>query len=408
METQSRVVASFRLIAPKLCPITQTMTLLQKMAEQGNPSQVDWSGFDQDSPSRAEVEAAWEYYTRTVARPDHPDHRDYISIVQEETFVADRSSINWCHIRLRFRGRETEIRENGNTKRGAVLVAKTKVLRKCGVDVSKAPLPRNLDPLLLSMALERRRRREQRRTEQPDSSAPDSTSGNNLLQTSFLPWLPGPSTIRTPPVRRIPPSATISVPPPEPQPSVSVQSPQPQSIPSIPRIIRQLPIGPLHRIAPSTTSVSIQTPRTITTDSATQGISSLPTGTSVNSQGLEGNVARHYLNFLVHSCFRGGETVYAFNSNRTGIRVIVRLRDGRELGEDNEYVSIQGNEEMARELAARNALVRRFGICFAPEGILRILEEQRRRKNLIKRAKIASKRCGDEDKGGRPPKSRKQ
>src|SRR5256885_10091087 len=61
------------------------------------------------------------------------------------------------------------------------------------------------------------------------------------------------------------------------------------------------------------------------------------------------NVARRYLNFLIHSSFRGGETVYAFNNTRTGVRVIVRIRDGREIGEDNEYVLIQGNEEMARD-----------------------------------------------------------
>ena len=283
------------------------------MTEQGNPSQVDWSDPNQDWPSRTESEVAWEYYTRTVARPHHPDHRDYINIVQEETFVADRSSINWCHIRLRFRGRETEIREYGNTKRGAVLVARTKALQKCGVDVSKVPLPRNLDSLSLSISLERRRIREQSRTEQPDSSAPDSTSGNKLPRTSVSSWLPGPSTIRTPLVRRIPPSATVSVPPSEPQsePSSSIQPPETQLIlPTTNPIIRQLPIGPLRRIVPSTTvSAFTQTTRTTTTDSATQGFGSLPTGTSVLSQKLNGNVARRYLNFLVHSCFRGGETL---------------------------------------------------------------------------------------------------
>jgi len=62
---------------------------------------------------------------------------------------------------------------------------------------------------------------------------------------------------------------------------------------------------------------------------------------------------------------------------------------------------------MARELAARNALVRRFGICFVPNEIFRLLEEQRRRKVSAKKAKINRKRRGDENKGSRQPKSHK-
>lgn len=359
---------------------------------------VDWSAANRGSPNISEIEAAWQYFTRTIARSEHQHHADYIAIVMEDTWVADHSSINWCEIRLRFRGRETVVRENGRTKKLAILFARKEALNKCRVDFSKVPIPQHLNSYERQSILNNRRRREELRTEQPDSSAPDSTSGSRTLLT---PSLHQPSTSRIPPIRRIPPSATISVPPPEPQPgpSSSTLTSQPQSF---------APIGPLsRRVSATKTSSSTQTSTMTTVDATTHTSNSLHAGTSVLSQGLNGNIARRYLNFLIHSCFRGGETLYAFNSNRTGIRVIIRLRDGREFGEDLEYVPIQGNEEMARELAARNALVRRFGICFVPDRILQLLDEQRKRKNASKRTKMNRKRCGDEDKGGRPPKSHK-